>query len=205
MDDEKKPIVAITMGDVNSIAPEVIIKSLEDSRISKMMTPVVYGSGKVLSYYRKALNIKDFNYFQLKRLEDVDSRKINVLNLWEETVNITMGEPSQEAGKYAYISIKQATQDAIEKKIDALVTAPINKHTIQSENFKFAGHTEYLAQTCQVTDSLMLLVDGKLKVGVVTGHIPIKEVAAAVTKEKIAAKLKIMEHIFKGRFWDIET
>lgn len=200
MEEEKKPIVAITIGDVNSIAPEVIIKSLEDNRILKMMSPVVYGSGKILSYYRKALNIKDFNYFQLKKIEDLDSRKLNVLNLWDETVNITMGESTPEAGKYAFISIKQATEDAIEKKVDAVVTAPINKHNIQSEDFKFAGHTEYLAQTTKSDDSLMLLVDGDLRVGVVTGHIPLKEVSNQLTKKKIEKKLSIMEKSLRVDF-----
>jgi len=200
MEEEKKPVVAVTIGDVNSIAPEVIIKSLEDNRINKMMTPVVYGSGKVLSYYRKALNIKDFNYFQLKKLDDLDSRKLNVLNLWEETVNITMGVPDTEVGKYAYISIKQATQDALEGKVDAIVTAPINKHTIQSDEFKFAGHTEYLAEMAKVNDCLMLLVDGNLRVGVVTGHIPLRDVAAAITKERINSKLTIMEKSLRVDF-----
>jgi len=200
MEEEKKPVVAITIGDVNSIAPEVIIKSLEDNRVLKMMTPVVYGSGKILSYYRKALNIRDFNYFQLKKLEDMDQRKLNVLNLWDETVNITMGEADKEVGKYAFQSIKQATEDAIEKRVDAIVTAPINKHTIQSDEFKFAGHTEYLAQTAKAKDSLMLLVDGSLRVGVVTGHIPIKEVSNQVTKEKIESKLAIMERSLRVDF-----
>jgi 4-hydroxythreonine-4-phosphate dehydrogenase len=193
MESGRKPIIAITIGDVNSIAPEVIIKALEDSRVLKIMSPVVYGSGKILSYYRKALNIKDFNYFQLKKIEEMDDRKLNVLNLWEETVNITMGESSAEAGKYALISIRQATEDAINKKVDAIVTAPINKHNVQSDDFQFAGHTEYLTQATKSDDSLMLLVDGNLRVGVVTGHIPISEVSKKLTKKKIEKKLAIME------------
>lgn len=200
MEEINKPVIAITIGDVNSIAPEVIIKALEDNRIIKMMTPVVYGSGKILSYYRKALNIKDFNYYQLKKIEELSDKKLNVLNLWEETINITMGESTAEGGKYAFLSIKHAVEDAIAGKIDAIVTAPINKHNIQSEDFKFAGHTEYLTQTAGVEESLMLLVDGGLRVGVVTGHIPINQVAEKVTKEKINKKLTILEKSLKMDF-----
>ncbi len=200
MEEINKPVIAITIGDVNSIAPEVIIKALEDNRIIKMMTPVVYGSGKILSYYRKALNIKDFNYFQLKKIEELSDKKLNVLNLWEETINITMGESTAEGGKYAFLSIKHAVEDALAGKIDAIVTAPINKHNIQSEDFQFAGHTEYLTQTAGVEESLMLLVDGGLRVGVVTGHIPIHQVAEKVTKEKINKKLTILEKSLKMDF-----
>ncbi len=200
MEEINKPVIAITIGDVNSISPEVIIKALEDNRIIKMMTPVVYGSGKILSYYRKALNIKDFNYFQLKKVEELSDKKLNVLNLWEETINITMGESTPEGGKYAFLSIKHAVEDALAGKIDAIVTAPINKHNIQSEDFKFAGHTEYLTQTAGLDESLMLLVDGGLRVGVVTGHIPIKEVAEKLTKEKINKKLTILEKSLKMDF-----
>ncbi|MBK6263755.1 4-hydroxythreonine-4-phosphate dehydrogenase PdxA [Marivirga sp. S37H4] len=200
MEETDKPIIAITIGDVNSIAPEVIIKALEDARIIKMMTPVVYGSGKILSYYRKALNIRDFNYFQLKKLDELSHKKLNVLNLWEDTINITMGESTADGGKYALISIKQAVEDALAGKVDAIVTAPINKHNIQSDEFKFAGHTEYLAQASGVDESLMLLVDEGLRVGVVTGHIPISEVAQKVTKEKINKKLSILEKSLKIDF-----
>jgi len=200
MEENNKPTIAITIGDVNSIAPEVIIKALEDNRILKLMTPVVYGSGKILSYYRKALNIRDFNYFQLKKLEELNDKKLNVLNLWEETVNITMGQSTEEAGKYAFISIEKAVDDALAGNVDAIVTAPINKNNIQSDNFNFAGHTEYLAQKSEVKDSLMLLVDGDLRVGVVTGHIPIRDVANKVTAEKIDSKLDVLEKSLKQDF-----
>lgn len=200
MEEINKPVVAVTLGDVNSIAPEVIIKALDDARVLKMMTPVVYGSGKVLSYYRKALNIKDFNYFQLSKLEDVSHKKLNVLNLWEETINISMGESSAEAGKYAFLSIKHATEDAMAGKVDAIVTAPINKNNIQSDDFKFAGHTEYLTQMAKAEDSLMLLVDGDLKVGVVTGHIPVNLISKKITTEKINKKLAILEKSLRQDF-----
>lgn len=200
MEELNKPTIAITIGDVNSIAPEVIIKALEDDRILKLMTPVVYGSGKILSYYRKALNIRDFNYFQIKKLEELSDKKLNVLNLWEETVSITMGQSSEEAGKYAFLSIKSAVEDAIAGKVDAVVTAPINKNNIQSDDFRFAGHTEYLTQMAGVKDSLMLLVDGDLRVGVVTGHIPIQQVSEKVTRETIESKLDILEKSLKQDF-----
>lgn len=200
MEEQQKPVIGITIGDVNGIGPEVIIKVLEDSRLLKYITPVVYGSGKILSYYRKALNIKDFNYFQLKGDQEPNHKKLNVLNLWDETVNITMGQETEEGGKYAFLSIKHAVEDLKNGRLDAVVTAPINKHNIQSADFKFPGHTEYLTQQAEVKDSLMLLVDGNLRVGVVTGHIPINEVSEKITKESIDQKLQILEKSLKEDF-----
>ncbi|CAD5278430.1 MULTISPECIES: 4-hydroxythreonine-4-phosphate dehydrogenase PdxA [unclassified Imperialibacter] len=197
---KNKPVVGITLGDINGIGPEVIIKALEDSRILKFMTPVIYGSSKVVSYYRKALDLSDFNYHQIKDLGQLFHRKVNVYNLWEETVEIKMGEENETGGKYAFLSLKAAVADLKDGKIDAVVTAPISKNNIQSEEFKFPGHTEYLAETFGVKDHLMLMAGDKMKIGLVTGHIPLKAVVSALGKELILKKLSVLDSTLKNDF-----
>lgn len=194
------PVVGISLGDVNGIGPEVIIKTFNDNRLMRMVTPVVYGSTKILSYYRKALNLKDFNYFQLKGGTEPNPRKLNVINCWEETVNITMGQETPEGGAYAFKSLEAAVSDLKENKIQALVTAPINKNNIQSDDFKFPGHTEYLTENFGANDSLMLLVSDNLRIGTVTGHIPLHEVSNQLTRDKVASKLKILLKSLKEDF-----
>ena len=134
----KKPIIGITLGDINGIGPEVIIKSLADNRMLKFMTPVIYGSTKILSYYRKNLSMDDFNYTQVKD-GFINFKKVNVVNCWDEVIEIKAGSPEPEAGKYAFIALEKATDDLINEKIDALVTGPVNKKLIQNESFNFFG------------------------------------------------------------------
>ncbi|MEQ8907505.1 4-hydroxythreonine-4-phosphate dehydrogenase PdxA [Ekhidna sp.] len=189
---KNKPVIGITIGDVNGIGPEVIIKSLEDNRILKQFTPVIYGSGKVISFYRKQLDKEDFNYQQISNIEKVAHKKVNVLNVWDETVEINPGQANEIGGKYAVLSLQRAVADLKEGKIDAITTAPLSKELVQSDDFKFPGHTEYLTQEDGEKESLMFLVHEGLRVGVVTGHIPLKEVSDKVTKEKIVTKLKKM-------------
>ncbi len=189
---KNKPVIGITIGDVNGIGPEVIIKSLEDSRILKQFTPVIYGSGKVISFYRKNLNKENFNYQQISKIEKVIPKKVNVLNVWEEVIEINPGQANSVGGKYAVKSLQHAISDLKEGKIDALTTAPLSKELVQSDNFKFPGHTEYLTQEDGETESLMFLVHEGLRVGVVTGHIPLKDVSEKITKDKIVIKLQKM-------------
>lgn len=189
---KNKPVIGITIGDINGIGPEVIIKSLEDNRILKQFTPVIYGSGKVISYYRKALDKESFNYQQISSIDKVAHKKVNVLNVWDETIEINPGQANETGGKYAVLSLQKAVADLKEEKIDAIVTAPLAKDLVQSDDFKFPGHTEYLTQEAGESDSLMFLVHDALRVGVVTGHIPLKDVSDKVTKEKIVTKLQKM-------------
>lgn len=191
-EDHKFPVIGITLGDMNGIGPEVIIKTFLDSRLLKLGTPVIYGSAKIISFYRKLLEADHFNYLQLSSTEAPKTKNINVVNCWEESITVKPGKPTEEAGKYAFISLRQATDDLINGKLDALVTAPINKKTIQQESFKFPGHTEYLIQRCQVRDGLMLMISENLRIGVVTGHIPLQEVPGNITAESILRKLDIM-------------
>lgn len=189
---KNKPVIGITLGDVNGIGPEVIIKSLEDNRILKQFTPVIYGSGKVISFYRKQLDKENFNYQQISFIDKVFHKKVNVLNIWDEAIEINPGQANEIGGKYAVLSLQKAVQDLKEGKIDAITTAPLSKDLVQSDDFKFPGHTEYLTQEAGEKDSLMFLVHDTLRVGVVTGHIPLKQVSEKVTKEKIVFKLQKM-------------
>ncbi|MEO9803886.1 MAG: 4-hydroxythreonine-4-phosphate dehydrogenase PdxA [Reichenbachiella sp.] len=197
---KQKPLIGITMGDINGIGPEVIIKALENGKITQHLTPIIYGSAKVLSFYRKQLNRDNFNFSPINDLSKPYHRKVNVINCWQEMVDITPGQDNAIGGKYAFKSLEAATKDLAEGKINALVTAPINKLNIQSEDFKFAGHTEYLAEKAGSKESLMFMVSDSMRVGVLTGHIPLQEVAAAITKESIIKKIKLMAKSLKQDF-----
>ena len=194
-----KPVIGITLGDMNGIGPEVIIKSLLDSRILNIITPVIYGSTKVLSYYRKNLGTEDFNYSQV-RDNYFNHKKINVVNCWNETVEINTGASTKEAGSYAYKALEHGVKDLKEGKINAIVTGPINKNNIQSEQFKFAGHTEYITKESGKKDSLMMMVGEILKVGLVTTHLPLKDVPTQITTKNLSVKLKIFIDSLKNDF-----
>lgn len=193
--------VGISIGDINGIGLEVIIKTLSDSEIYKYCTPIVYGHTKVASFHRKAAGIHEFIFQVINDADNAHHGKPNMINCWDEDVKIELGQSTETGGKYAFISLQRATDDLVSGKIDALVTAPINKYNIQNEDFKFPGHTEYIQHKAESKDSLMFLMSDDLKVGVVTGHIPIKEVAAKVTKESIVSKLKLMNQSLKDDFW----
>lgn len=189
---DEKPVIGITIGDINGIGPEVIIKTFADSRMLRICTPIIYGSTKVLAYYKKALQLEEFNYSQSKDPDQFHSRKINVVNCWGDMVEINTGTVTTEAGTSAYQALEKACEDLKNGHLDGIVTAPINKNNIQNEKFKFAGHTEYLTQYFGSKESLMFLISGNLRVGVVTGHIPLQEVSKTITKELIISKIELM-------------
>jgi 4-hydroxythreonine-4-phosphate dehydrogenase len=195
-----KPVIGISIGDLNGIGPEVIIYALSDQRILNMVTPVIYGSTKVLSYYRKLFKLDDFNYSQIKDLSNPYHRKVNVYNCWQEMVEINVGQVTPEGGQYAFKALESATGHLKSGQIDALVTAPINKKNIQSDEFKFPGHTEYITEKLEGKDSLMMMVDEDMRVGVVTGHIPLKSVPFSITQDLLRSKLKIMLQSLKNDF-----
>jgi 4-hydroxythreonine-4-phosphate dehydrogenase len=196
----QKPRIGITLGDYNGVGPEVVIKGLADNRLLTLVTPVLYGSGRVISFYKKLLNIEEFNYTQVRNKGQFAPKSINVINCWEESLEINPGKASKESGKAAFVALQQASEDLKEGLIDAIVTAPIDKNSIHSEEFPFKGHTEYLTQFFEASESLMFMVSDKLRVGLVTEHIPVKDVAAAITKEKIEAKLKVMDQSLRKDF-----
>lgn len=197
---ENKPIIGISIGDINGIGPEVVIKALNDNRILKHLTPVIYADGRIISFYRKHLNLTSFNYNQVGSITKIQERKVNVLTVSQNNVEVTPGNPSKDAGAYALVSLQQAVTDLKEGKIHALATAPLSKELIQSETFQFPGHTEYLTQEDGASDSLMFLCADDLRVGVVTGHIPISKVPQSITQELISLKLEIMLKSLKRDF-----
>ncbi|WP_158825564.1 4-hydroxythreonine-4-phosphate dehydrogenase PdxA [Mucilaginibacter lacusdianchii] len=193
--------IGISVGDVNGIGLEVIIKTLADSRIFDYCTPIVYGHTKVASFHRRTVHVHDLNFNVITSPAQAHHKRANIINCWEEDVKIEMGVSNEIGGKYAFVSLERATNDLLAGEIDALVTAPINKDNIQNENFNFPGHTEYLQQRDGASEVLMFLVSDTLRVGVVTGHIPIARVAESISVEKILAKLRLMDASLRNDFW----
>lgn len=189
---KSKPIIGISLGDVNGIGPEIIIKALEDTRITKYCTPLIYGNGSIISYYRKAIDKNNFNFYQTNGLDNLNYKKVNVLNTWDEKIDITPGESTEVGGKYAIKSLEAAAQDLKEGRIHALVTAPLSKELVQASGFDFPGHTEYLAKIGEKSDSLMTMVLNELRVAVVTGHIAVKEVGTTVNQNLVTEKLDLL-------------
>jgi 4-hydroxythreonine-4-phosphate dehydrogenase len=196
----EKPRIGITLGDLNGIGPEVVIKALADPRLLSLVTPVVYGSTRVLSFYRKQMSLEEFNYSQVKNKGQFFPKSINVVNCWEEPIEIIPGQPSRDAGKAALLCIKKAVEEVREGWIDGFVTAPIDKNTIHGEDFPFRGHTEDLTQEFNATESLMLLAGDDLKVGLVTEHIPIKDIPGYISKERVELKIRLLELSLKKDF-----
>ena len=189
-----KLVVGITQGDSNGIGYEVIIKSLADPRILDSFTPVVYGSSKLMGFYRKTLhNIEQLDINVIPSAADAKQRKINLVNCLPDNVYAEPGQSTPEAAKSAISALKAAVKDLKAGQIDVLVTAPINKRAMNAEGFSNTGHTEYLQQEFGTEDVTMIMVSEQLKVGVVTGHIPLREVPGSITKEKILGKLRIMK------------
>ncbi|HEY4325887.1 MAG TPA: 4-hydroxythreonine-4-phosphate dehydrogenase PdxA [Mucilaginibacter sp.] len=197
--------IGISIGDINGIGLEIIIKTLADSRIYDYCIPIVYGHTKLASFYRRITHVDDLNFFVVNSASEVlskrDQKKPHMINCWEEDIKIEPGISNAAIGKYSFISLERATNDLVNGDIDALVTAPINKDNIQSEQFNFPGHTEYLQERGGAHESLMFLVSDTLRVGVVTGHIPLAKVAESITGEKILAKLKLMDASLRNDFW----
>lgn len=194
------PKIGITIGDINGIGPEVIMKALSDNRLLNYMTPVIYGSTKALSYYRKSLKIDDFNYTHVKNDTEFIPKKVNVINCWEDVIDINAGVVSEETGKASFLALKRCVKDLKEGIIDAVVTAPINKLNIQNDEFKFPGHTEFFTTSFEAKDSLMFMTSQDLRIGVVTGHIPLEEVSKRITREVLTSKIDIMLHSLKIDF-----
>jgi len=190
MNKSEKIKVGISVGDVNGIGMEIILKTFEDQRMLDFCTPIIFASTKVLSYHKKAINLNT-NLHGIDHLRSVVNSKLNLLNIWREQVDIELGKPTKTSGKYAFKSLQKATAALKNKEIDVLVTAPINKNNIQSEDFQFKGHTEYLESNLE-GESLMILMTDKLRIGLVTGHIPISDVAKTITPDLIKKKVDIM-------------
>ncbi|MBL0127796.1 MAG: 4-hydroxythreonine-4-phosphate dehydrogenase PdxA [Flavobacteriales bacterium] len=194
MSEPRAPIrVGISCGDLNGVGLEVILKCFEDNRMHADITPILYCSAKVVSQHRKLLGLDEVQFHRVNDAREALPRKFNLVNLWEEEVEIDLGKPSGAMAKYAITSLEAAAQDLASGKVDVLVTAPIDKNSMQVAGFAFPGHTEFLQQMAGGDgEVLMLLVGDGLRVGCVTGHIPLKDVSAAITTEKIMAKARIL-------------
>jgi 4-hydroxythreonine-4-phosphate dehydrogenase len=186
---DTKIIVGISQGDINGIGLEVILKTFLEPGISEICTPILFSSQKTVSYYRKVLGLEEFSFNPIREFSQINTKKVNVFVCYEEEVNIEMGKSTPSGGKYAFLSLERATQALKNKEIDVLVTAPINKQNIQSDQFKFVGHTEYLGEIIGGDPLMVLCSESGLRVALVTAHVPINEVAAKITKEAIVKKI----------------
>ena len=200
MENNRKIKVGITHGDINGIGYEVILKAFSDATMLELCTPIIYGSPKVATYHRKAMDIPT-NFAIIASSEEALDDRVNILNCVDDELKVELSKPTREGGKAALDALENALSDYREGMIDVLVTAPINKHTIQSENFHFPGHTEYIEK--EVGDgkkALMILMRGDFRMALVTGHIPVRDIATTLTKELIMEKIAIFHHSLKQDF-----
>ena len=200
MENNRKIRVGITHGDINGIGYEVILKAFSDATMLELCTPIVYGSPKVATFHRKSMDIQT-NFCIISTAEGALDNKLNILNCTEDELKVELSKSTPEAGKAALDALERALQDYNDGLIDVLVTAPINKHNIQSDSFHFPGHTEYIEERVgEGEKALMILLKDDFRVALVTGHLPIREVADAVTKELIMEKLSIFHRSLKEDF-----
>ena len=195
-----RPIIGISIGDIHGIGVEVTMKALLDSRVMKSFIPVIYAHGKVLTFYRKLLNLEEFNFMQIKTVEEAHPKKINLINVVDDCPEIIPGVETVEAGKLALAALDHAIKDLKANRIHALVTAPLNKNNINPADSHFIGHTEYLTSAFGSNKSMMFMVGEDIKVGLVTGHMPLKDVPAHVTDKNIREKLEVMLKSLKDDF-----
>lgn len=192
--------VGITHGDINGVGYEVILKAFENSTMLDLCIPIVYGSPKVATYHRKAID-SPTAFTIINKADEASRAKLNILSCVDDEAKVELGNPTEEAGKAALAALERALADYREGLIDVLVTAPINKNTIQAENFRFPGHTEYIQERVgEGEKALMILMKDELRVALVTGHVPVSNIASALTKELIQEKLTIFEQSLKRDF-----
>lgn len=191
---ENRLRIGFTLGDINGIGPEVVLKALEDKRMLSICTPVIYGSNKIISFYKKLSNLEGLTYTTAHNAEQANPKAVNVINCITQEVMIMPGQENEAGAQCALTSLEAATADLLAGHIDALVTAPINKHNLQSIGFAYPGHTEYFNAQAPNAESVMLLMQGDLRVGLVTGHVPVKEVSSALTTARILKKLEVIRH-----------
>ena len=182
--------VGISVGDINGIGIEIILKTFEDARMLELCTPILFASNRIISLHKKELNI-NIHVHSIDTVAKTVHNKINIVNVWKENVIVNFGKETEEGGKYALLSLQAATKALRDNTIDILVTAPINKHNIQSDDFNFKGHTEFLEAHLE-GESLMILMTDAIKIGLITGHIPVQEIAAAITPELLTKKINLM-------------
>lgn len=200
MSERHKVRVGITQGDINGIGYEIIFKTFENSEMFDICTPIVYGSPKVAAYHRKALEM-EIPYNAIENAEEAQNGKLNIINCNDDEVHIELGTNTAEAGIAAFQALERAVKDCQEGKIDVIVTAPINKSAIQSDEFNFPGHTEYLQERCgEDAKALMILCSGDMRVAVATSHMALKDIPAAITPELLEEKIALLDKSMKEDF-----
>jgi len=192
--------IGISCGDINGIGLEVILKALALKKAGRAFRIVIYGSTKVVAYHKNIITQENIQFHSIQSASEAQMDRINIINCWPDNVNITLGKPTDLSGKCAFQALERAVKDLKAEAIDALVTAPINKKAMQMADFPFVGHTEYIASEFKAKESLMLMVSDNLRVGLVTNHLPLREVAAAVTKEKVLRKILILAETLRIDF-----
>lgn len=195
-----KPVIGITCGDINGIGTELIIKTFADHRILEYCTPIIFGSAKMVNFYRKAVPDVHLNFQSLKDFSKIAHKQLNIFNCWEEDVVITPGQLTDTGGKYAVRSLLSAAQALKDGHIHGLVTAPIHKKNVQSQDFSYTGHTPFLKDVGGAKDVLMLLYAESIRVGLVTEHLPVKDVAGSITKETILSKINLLHQSLRRDF-----
>lgn len=190
MNDSHKIIIGISQGDINGVGLEVILKTLSDHSITEICTPIIFSSQKTIAFYKKLLGLDDLNFHLLKDLNQINHKKVNLYNCYEEEVVIEPGLQTETGGKYAYISLNETVNALLQNKLDVIVTAPINKKNIQRDDFNFIGHTEFLGNKFNGKPLMLLCSENGLRVALVTEHLPIKDVAIKLNNELIQLKIK---------------
>ncbi len=197
---QKRPVIGVSVGDLNGIGIELIIKTFNDSRIMDFCTPVIFASNKSVNFYRKLMPELNLNTNVIKDMSKITPKQLNIFNVWEDEVEIKPGEMNNTGGKYGVMSLQAAVQALKDKTIDALVTAPLHKYTMQSNEFNFTGHTPYLKQTFNAEEVLMLMTAENMKVALLTEHLAIGDVAKHITKEQIIKKINLLKASLKKDF-----
>lgn len=195
-----KPVIGFSCGDLNGIGLELIIKTLSDNRILDLCIPVVFANNKSINFYRKGINDSNFNYSTGKDLGRLNPKQVNIYNCWEEEVAINPGQLDETGGKYALLSLQAAVEALKNGQIHGLVTAPIHKKNIQSAEFNYSGHTPYLKDMFGANDILMFMVAENMRIGLLTEHVTVADVAKHITKEAIISKLRIMNSSLQKDF-----
>lgn len=194
MSEQNRPVIGISVGDLNGIGIEIIIKTFSDNRILELCTPVIFASNKVINFYKKSIPDINLNYVSIKEISKINPKQVNIFTVWEEDVDIQPGQMTETGGKYGVLSLQAAVKALKEKSIDALVTAPLNKYTMQSSAFSFTGHTPFLKEAFKADDVLMLMIADNMRVGLLTEHLAIMDVAKNINKEQIIKKINLLKN-----------
>lgn len=197
---EKKPVIAITHGDINGISYEIMLKGLRDSRVYEKFIPVIYGSPKVAAYYKKVLNYNSLNLNHISKVEEAEEGMINIINCISNKVKVEIGKSTEIAGMASLNALRHVLVDIKHKKVDILVTAPINKANVQMNDFNFKGHTDFLKHEFNVDEVLMMMVNDNLRIVVATEHFPISDVPAQITEELLLSKMRLIRESLKNDF-----